>query len=270
MSWLQKLERRLTPLAIVNITMYIVIGQTFVYLTTMFGLLDGSRLMLVPALALQGEWWRLLTFVADPPSAHWLFIAFALYFLYLTGNALENQWGPLRFNLFLLVGYVLTVGTSFITPYAVASNLFIAGSIFLAFAHLHPNFTMYVFLVLPIQIKWLALLTWIFLAWSFFTGDLSTRLAIGSSLVNFFLFMGRDLWAGLRDSQRRVTHQTRRMVVERSGPEVRHRCLVCNRTDLSDPQLDFRYCSKCAGDQCYCPDHIRNHEHVLTEGDEKK
>jgi hypothetical protein len=179
MSWLQKLERRLTPLAIVNITMYIVIGQTFVYLTTMFGLLDGSRLMLVPALALQGEWWRLLTFVADPPSAHWLFIAFALYFLYLTGNALENQWGPLRFNLFLLVGYVLTVGTSFITPYAVASNLFIAGSIFLAFAHLHPNFTMYVFLVLPIQIKWLALLTWIFLAWSFFTGDLSTRLAIG-------------------------------------------------------------------------------------------
>jgi hypothetical protein len=67
MSWLQKLERRLTPLAIVNITMYIVIGQTFVYLTTMFGLLDGSRLMLVPALALQGEWWRLLTFVADPP-----------------------------------------------------------------------------------------------------------------------------------------------------------------------------------------------------------
>ena len=92
---------------------------------------------------------------------------------------------------------MLTVGTSFITPYAVASNLFIAGSIFLAFAHLHPNFTMYVFLVLPIQIKWLALLTWIFLAWSFFTGDLSTRLAIGSSLVNFFLFMGRD-----RDVQR--------------------------------------------------------------------
>ncbi|MFO1450302.1 MAG: hypothetical protein U1F61_19230 [Opitutaceae bacterium] len=270
MSWMQKLERRLGPFAIVNITMYIVIGQTFVYLTTLFGLIDGSRLMLVPALVMQGEWWRLLTFVADPPSAHWLFIAFALYFLYLTGNALEAQWGALRFNLFLFIGYALTVGTAFITPYAVASNLFIAGSIFLAFAHLHPNYTMYVFLVLPIQIKWLALLTWILLVWGFITGDLATRLAIASSLVNFFLFMGRDLWFTLRDGQRRMASQTRRIVVERSGPEARHQCLICKRTDLTNPELDFRYCSKCAGDQCYCPDHIRNHEHVLTDDHEKK
>jgi Pyruvate/2-oxoacid:ferredoxin oxidoreductase delta subunit len=56
----------------------------------------------------------------------------------------------------------------------------------------------------------------------------------------------------------------------REGPQVRHRCYVCGKTDVSHPQLDFRYCSKCAGDQCYCPEHIRNHEHVLTDGDAKK
>ena len=270
MSWIQKLERRLAPLAISHITLYLVIGQAFVYLTSMLGLIDGGRLVLIPAAVMIGEWWRLFTFVADPPSAHWVFIAFALYFLYFTGNALEEHWGVVRFNLFLLVGYLLTVGTAFFTPYAVASNLFIAGSIFLAFAHLHPNFTMYVFLVLPIQIKWLALIAWVGYAWNFVTGDLSTRLAIAAALTNFFLFMGRDLWLFLRDGQRRVAGQTRRIVEERAGPVARHRCHVCGKTDLTNPELDFRYCSKCAGEQCYCPEHIRNHEHVLSDGDAKK
>ena len=37
---------------------------------------------------------------------------------------------------------------------------------------------------------------------------------------------------------------------------------VCGRTDLSDPDLEFRYCSRCKGYHCYCEDHINNHTHV--------
>jgi len=50
--------------------------------------------------------------------------------------------------------------------------------------------------------------------------------------------------------------------------QARHRCRICGKTDKSNPELDFRYCTKCAGEECYCPEHIRNHEHVLA-GDEK-
>lgn len=266
MSWLHRLERWLGPVALPHLTLYLVVAQAFVYLTALLGLLDPSRVMLVPAAVMAGEWWRLLTFVADPPAAHWLFLAFALYFLYLSGSALEEQWGTVRYNLFLLVGYFLVVGTAFVTPYAPASNLFIGGSIFLAFAQLNPTFTMYVFLVLPIQIRWLALIAWLGFGWSFATGDLATRLSIAAALANYFLFMGHDLWLSLRQGVRRARAGTER----REGPQVRHRCYVCGKTDLSHPQLDFRYCSKCAGDQCYCPEHIRNHEHVLTDGDAKK
>ena len=42
------------------------------------------------------------------------------------------------------------------------------------------------------------------------------------------------------------------------------RCIVCGKTDRTNPEMDFRYCSKCAGDQCYCPEHIQNHTHVVA------
>ena len=51
--------------------------------------------------------------------------------------------------------------------------------------------------------------------------------------------------------------------------ERRYICHVCGKTDLSHPQLDFRYCSKCAGDQCYCPEHIQNHAHVVAADEAK-
>ena len=41
----------------------------------------------------------------------------------------------------------------------------------------------------------------------------------------------------------------------------RHKCEVCGRTDADFPDLQFRYCSKCAGYHCFCEDHIFNHTH---------
>ncbi len=41
-----------------------------------------------------------------------------------------------------------------------------------------------------------------------------------------------------------------------------HRCSVCGRTNLTNPDLTFRYCSKCAGNHEYCQDHLFTHVHV--------
>ena len=41
-----------------------------------------------------------------------------------------------------------------------------------------------------------------------------------------------------------------------------HKCAVCGKTDLTDPQMEFRYCSRCNGYYCYCADHINNHIHI--------
>lgn len=136
MSWLNKLERRLEPLAVHHVVLALVAGQTFFYLAEMFQLVDRSRLVLAWALVEQGEWWRVLSFTLVPPNAHWVFIAFALYILYFLGSALEEAWGTLRLNLFLLSGWLLTVAAAWMQPTMVVNNMFIGGSVFLAFAYL--------------------------------------------------------------------------------------------------------------------------------------
>ena len=45
-------------------------------------------------------------------------------------------------------------------------------------------------------------------------------------------------------------------------PNYTHKCTICGRTNVTDPQLEFRYCSRCSGYHCYCIDHINNHEHI--------
>lgn len=46
------------------------------------------------------------------------------------------------------------------------------------------------------------------------------------------------------------------------GSAIVHKCAVCGRTSKEYPELQFRYCSKCAGNHEYCQDHIFTHEHV--------
>jgi hypothetical protein len=272
-----KLERALGRFAIPNLCLYLVFGQVAVVFAAMFGFLDPDLLRLAPVALFAGQWWRIVTFVFIPPylpSATSLttcvFVVFAWWIFYFMGNALEHYWGTFRFNLFLFVGYALTVGLSFITPESLVTNEFLAGSVFLAFAYLNPNFELVLFFILPVKIRWLALLSWIMYAYSFAVGGWSSRLQIAAAIGNFFLFFGRDLWQRAGAQRRRMAGEAATFAQAQKADEFRHRCRICGKTDVSNPELDFRYCSKCAGEQCYCPEHIFNHEHVLNEDEPRK
>ena len=273
MASLDKLERLLGRFAIAHLSLWLVIGQVFVLLSALLGLLDLGYFVLVPELARHGEWWRLVTMIFMPPPPGmfgYVFTAFAWYIFFLMGSALEGFWGEFRFNLFLFTGYALTVAAAFVTPLAPSTNLFIAGSVFLAFAWLNPDFELAIFFILPVKIKWLALVTWIFNAYYLVVGSWPLRLQILASVGNFLIFFGGDIIQTMRHRQRSMTREVRRIATANDEPVPRHRCHTCGKTDLTDPQQDFRYCSKCAGDLCYCTEHIFAHEHVLTESDAAK
>jgi hypothetical protein len=277
MSFLDKLERNFGRFAIFGITRYLIIGQVLVWFALDRGVVEPGALMLRPILALHGQWWTVLTFLLVPPLESLngiqgiLFTAFAWWLFYLLGTGLEAIWGSFRYNVFLLVGYLATVAAGFLFPLEVVPNVFLAGSVFVAFAYLNPDFELAIFLVLPIKIKWLALLAWLVYARDFIMGDWSERAQIVATVANFLLFFGPDAWQRARLRTRQMSIQSTRVVTARpvAVAPARHRCRICGKTDRTDPQLDFRYCSKCAGDQCYCPDHIFNHVHV-TEDDEAK
>jgi hypothetical protein len=268
MSILDKLERVLGRFAIRNLALYLVIGQVFVFLAFLMQVLrvDVLERMLYAAAALKvGEWWRVITFMFIPPfpgsTMGYVFLAFGWYLFYMMGSALESHWGAFRFNAFLFISYAITIALSFVVPYSQIANGYILGSVFIAFAYLYPEYELVLFFILPVKIKWLALLSVAVGAFEFITGGLAVRMQIIGPVITFLIFFGADILRTIRHGQRTAARRAQR---EAQAAEPRHVCFVCGKNDITHPQLDFRYCSKCAGDQCYCPDHIQNHAHVVA------
>ncbi len=260
MNLLDKLEKKLGKYALPNVTIFLIAGQTIFYVLFMTGKLDRSMTWLAAGPLLEGEWWRLVSFPFDPPITNPIFAFFAWYLFYLMGSALEGEWGAFRYNIFLLIGYLMTVAASFLIPAVPVSNAFLGGSVFLAFAFLYPDFVLQLFFILPVRIKWLALITWLGYGYLMLFGDSSSRLLILASICNFLLFFARDLVWMMKSGGRQLAKQGRQRSLRDSGPF--HCCTVCGITDKSHPQMDFRYCPQCAGQRGYCREHIFKHEHL--------
>lgn len=266
MRLLNRLERRFSRYAIPNLTILIIAGQTLMWLVTFPKPELYLRIQLIPELVLGGELWRLFTFVLSPPlRENPLFFFFGMMLFYIMGSALERTWGAFRFNVYLFSGYIATVAVAFLNPEFPAANYFIGGAVFLAFAHLYPDFTIQVMFILPVKVRWLAWLAWIIFGLAILTGPWHAKLPACASVANFFLFFGNDIYHRMRTGNRRMRERAKRL--NPNAGKAFHVCTACGRSDKTDPTLDFRYCSKCDEAPCFCEDHIADHEHVVSSDD---
>jgi hypothetical protein len=260
---IDRLERRFRRFAVPNVTPLLVAGQVACWFVIQADPTFTDKLVLQRAMVLDhGQWWRLLSFLLLPPITNIIFALFAWYLFYLMGTALENHWGTFRYNLFLLIGYLASVVAALVLPTVAVTNAYLYGSVFLAFAFLYPNFELLIFFILPVKIKWLALITWITYFWQFARGNWGDRGMVVAAVLNFLIFFWSEILGRLRAGKRRMEYQ-RRQIIEREKPF--HRCAVCGITEKSHPQMDFRYCSKCDGSHEYCDAHLRDHEHVQSD-----
>lgn len=241
-----------------NLTIVIIFFQVAAFFLIYSGMIPYSLLTLNPALVMQGQFWRVISFVMLPPSLSPLWVLFSWYLFFLMGNSLEHYWGESKFNLYILISIVLTNLTSFIFGVEVASNDNIRNSIFLAFAFLYPNFQIMLFFVLPIKVKWIALVTWIFYGVQFVLGGLAVKLLLVSAVLNFLIFFFKDLYFKLRYGKRIVTDKINKKIQENVPV---HKCDICGITDKEHPELDFRYCSLCAPPKCICENCLKTHKH---------
>ena len=159
-----------------------------------------SLISLTRAGLMRGQIWRLVTFVFTPPSSSPIFILFALYFYYMIGLGLENQWGKVRFNLYYAVGMLGSIIAALITGYG--SNMFLNLSLFFAYAALYPDEQVLLFMFLPIKMKYLALADAALYLYYFIVGGASTRVTIVLCLLNVFLFLGGDIINTIRRESR--------------------------------------------------------------------
>lgn len=274
-NWLDKMERRFGRYAIRNLTMYLLAGYAIGYLLsfTMPQLL--TYFTLEPALILKGQVWRLLSWVIIPPNDNIIFVIFMMLLYYSLGNTLESYWGAFRYNVYIFSGILFTVIGAFIVNGLIGgitgfgslySTYYINMSIFLACASIMPDYQLLLYGIIPIKMKWLAILDVVLLAVDAVQGGLIIRIVIIASLLNLiiFFFCNRNLHGhSPKQAARRKKFQKQisRPQNQYAGG-AKHRCAVCGRTELDNPTLEFRYCSKCNGNYEYCQDHLFTHEHV--------
>ena len=280
MNWLDKLERKIGRYAIPNLTVYLlagyVIGYGIIYLMpNMIGWLT-----LEPALILRGQVWRIISWVLIPPTTNLISLFFLVLLYYSLGTALERTWGTFRYNVYIFSGILFTVIAVFIlygvfffmygaevslSSIGLVSTNYITMSIFLAFDAIYPDMEVMIYFFLTIKMKWMAIVYAAMALYYFITGGIVSRVAIAASLLNFVIFFlsGRNMRRfGPREQARKAKFkkQSRPHMTYAGG--ARHRCAVCGRTELDDPNLEFRFCSKCRGNYEYCQDHLFTHEHV--------
>lgn len=263
MNWLDKLERKLGRFAIQNLMSYIIVANAAILL--LYTLMPGvglsviDKLSFVPSSVLRGEVWRFITFVFIPPTTEIFWGIFALIFYYSISSSLESQWGSFRFNIYYLVGMIGTAVASLLFGFRGTPD-YVNLSLFLAYAKIFAERQVLLFFILPIKVKFLGWIYWGFLLASALMGGWGNRILLIVSLVNYFLFFGRENIRSL-GTKRKITHNRREFKKDRPKVIHLHRCYVCGVTDRDDPDMDFRYCSKCDGHYEYCSDHIFEHEH---------
>jgi len=265
-----------------NLMLYIALGSAVVNILSLIDKTDTLYYVLCfdRGAILHGQVWRLITYPLTFTGGSILITAIALICYYSLGRAMENLWGTLRFNLFYFTGVVLMDIYCMIFG-GMADVSYLNLSLFLAYATLYPNAQFLFLFIIPIKAWVFALFDLALVLYSLLVYPFPYNLFPVVALANYFLFFGRDVvnvipvsWQvnARRLFRKKPAKKTGTIPFPTAGsyeattarPQApyTHRCTVCGRTDVSDPDLEFRYCSRCNGYYCYCQEHINNHTHI--------
>ena len=275
MKFLRKLERKFGKYAIPNLMYYIILmyGAGIVIDLAAPGLYY-QYFCLDAAAILRGQVWRLVTFLICPPSAGIFFNLIAMFLYYSLGTTLERVWGTFRFNLYFFSGILFHIIAAFVIYFLMGVSVpltpfYLNNSLFLAFAATFPQMQFYLYGLLPIRAYWLGIFIGAEFLYEFLFGGLIARSCIGLAMLNFVIFflMTRNYnKINPKEIKRKQKFKSDMKTAQAEKIKLtHHKCAVCGRTEKDDPNLEFRYCSKCEGNLEYCMDHLYTHKHVTKE-----
>ena len=270
MSYVERFCYKHPRFGIPNLMRYIAIGSAAVWLLNLVNPVLIGYLSFSPERVLHGEVWRVLTFFFIPENMGWLGLI-AIYFYYWIGSTLEQHWGSGQFTIYFFSGAILTMLYGLVMYLLFSLDFYLTPTyvylaMFFAFAVFFPDLQVLLFFIIPVKIKYLAYVDAALFVFSVITSPFPVNLLPVVATLNFLIFCGAELLRrirGNRVSSNAVNfrREARRIRYEQSQKLYNHKCAVCGRTDTDHPELEFRYCSRCAGYHCFCQDHINNHIH---------
>lgn len=284
MDFMTKLERKYGKFAIPNLTVILIAGFVVGYLIEIFSADALELIALNPAKVMQGQIYRLITWVLIPPSGISIWVIIMLFFYFSIGRTLENTLGDFRYTVYIVSGIIFT-DLGMMLTYVVmkalghaelldvyysyglygASTYYLCMSMFLAYAFMFPDHQVLLYFIIPIRVKWMGYLDIAYLIVEilryglahYYTG----MITVVMSVLNFIVFYmmsrsGRHMSHGQKKRKRRYHQEVRQTQIL-----TRHKCAICGQTEEDNPNLEFRYCSRCKGNYEYCQNHLFTHEH---------
>lgn len=284
MKFIDKLERKFGRFGIPNLTIYMIVCYVIGYALMIVNPGILNWLSLEPAYILRGQVWRLVTWVLYPPSTSgvlWFAIA-VLFFYYPIGTSLERTIGTFKYTLYILSGVIFTILGAFILYFLLGGNVlvgnvfstyYISLSTFLAYAMCYPDMQVLLMFIIPVKMKWMAIFYVVIVVYEMIlyvmVGAWYLVIPIVASLLNFIIFyFGTKDFSRYNPKEIHRRNEFRRAMEPQgrmksgSGSVTKHKCAICGRTELDDPNLEFRFCSRCNGNYEYCQDHLFTHTHV--------
>ena len=284
MKFIDKLERKFGRFGIPNLTIYMIVCYVIGYALMIVNPGILNWLSLEPAYILRGQVWRLVTWVLYPPSTSgvlWFAIA-VLFFYYPIGTSLERTIGTFKYTLYILSGVIFTILGAFILYLLLGGNVlvgnvfstyYISLSTFLAYAMCYPDMQVLLMFIIPVKMKWMAIFYVVIVVYEMIqyimAGAWYLVIPIVASLLNFIIFyFGTKDFSRYNPKEVHRRNEFRRAMEPQgrmksgSGSVTKHKCAICGRTELDDPNLEFRFCSRCNGNYEYCQDHLFTHTHV--------
>ena len=259
--WLARVERRFGRYALPNFTYYLIGAQVIVF---GLGLMHPELIQMLQLDAdkvMEGQVWRLVTWLAIPMSMSPFFALFVLLWFWTIGSSLEAEWGSFKYEVYWLVGILGTTIVGFALRVPVGNGHLI-GSLFLAFATLWPNYTIYLFFILPVKVKYLALLDGAFILYSVGTYHGWQKAVPLIAVANYLIFFAPTLLQLLSGASKIARRAPARWQFQKDARPVERarRCAICGITN-SDPNNEFRICGceKCKVPTEYCLAHAQNH-----------
>lgn len=284
MKFIDKLERKFGRFGIPNLTIYMIVCYVIGYALMIVNPGILNWLSLEPAYILRGQVWRLVTWVLYPPSTSgvlWFAIA-VLFFYYPIGTSLERTIGTFKYTLYILSGVIFTILGAFILYFLLGGNVlvgnvfstyYISLSTFLAYAMCYPDMQVLLMFIIPVKMKWMAIFYVVIVVYEMIqyimAGAWYLVIPIVASLLNFIIFyFGTKDFSRYNPKEVHRRNEFRRAMEPQgrmksgSGSVTKHKCAICGRTELDDPNPEFRFCSRCNGNYEYCQDHLFTHTHV--------
>ena len=205
-----------------HLMLYIVAGNVIVYLLVLMTSAKNAFALTFLTFnlngLLHGEIWRIVTFIFFPDNSSPVFLLITLYFYYWIGSSLEREWGTARFTIYYLSGVLLTVIGAILASLItgnyylnVAGATYINLSMFLAFAVLFPDMQVLIMFIIPMKIKWLAIIDGVLFA-VMVVLSLASANWIGVvlpivALLNFLVFVWPEVHRLIGIRKRQTSHQ---------------------------------------------------------------